>query len=143
MGKKLTEEQQKQILEAGIEAFAEHGLHGANMAAIARSAQISVGVLYKYYSQQWKISSMPASPQSLRIWKKFWQPSPGPENQALHYASSIIHTWGVLQGAPQSHSHVSIRSPSSVGSKHGNWRGKSKQSLPGSTPPTLPGPGPG
>ena len=52
MGKKLTEAQREQILEAGIAAFAEHGLHGAGMAAIARDAHISVGVLYKYYANK-------------------------------------------------------------------------------------------
>ena len=49
MLKKLTEEKREEILEAGIEAFAESGLHGAGMADIARRAGISVGVLYKYY----------------------------------------------------------------------------------------------
>lgn len=52
MLKKLTEEKQAQILEAGIEAFAACGLHGVSMASIARRAQISVGVLYKYYANK-------------------------------------------------------------------------------------------
>lgn len=52
MGRKLTEEKQEEILETGIAAFAESGLHGAGMADIARRAGISVGVLYKYYENK-------------------------------------------------------------------------------------------
>ena len=50
MGKKLTAEKQRDILEAGIAVFADGGFHTASMAAIARQAGISVGVLYRYYS---------------------------------------------------------------------------------------------
>ncbi len=52
MRKKLTEEKQLEILEAGIAAFAEGGFHAASMAEIARRAGISVGVLYKYYANK-------------------------------------------------------------------------------------------
>ena len=52
MGRKLTEDQRERILEAGIESFAEKGLHGAAMADIARRADLSVGVLYKYYENK-------------------------------------------------------------------------------------------
>ena len=52
MGRKLTEDQREQILEAGIVAFAENGLHGAAMADIAHRAGLSVGVLYKYYENK-------------------------------------------------------------------------------------------
>ena len=52
MLKKLTEEKLEEILEAGISEFAEYGLQQTSMNAIARRAQISVGVLYKYYENK-------------------------------------------------------------------------------------------
>ncbi|HIR87240.1 MAG TPA: TetR/AcrR family transcriptional regulator [Candidatus Limivicinus faecipullorum] len=52
MLKKLSPEKLDEILEAGIELFAEKGLHGAGMASIARQAGVSVGVLYKYYANK-------------------------------------------------------------------------------------------
>lgn len=52
MLKKLTTEKQSEILEIGISEFAAHGLGGASMAAIAKKAAISVGVLYKYYADK-------------------------------------------------------------------------------------------
>lgn len=39
-------------MEAGIAAFAAQGYHEASMAAIAREAGLSVGVLYKYYENK-------------------------------------------------------------------------------------------
>ena len=52
MLKKLTEEKLEQILETGIRQFAEFGLQQTSMSAIAKGAQISVGVLYKYYENK-------------------------------------------------------------------------------------------
>jgi TetR/AcrR family transcriptional regulator len=52
MLKKLTDEKLTQILESGIAVFAEKGLTGANINEIARQAGISVGVLYKYYTDK-------------------------------------------------------------------------------------------
>ena len=52
MLKKLTEEKLDEILEAGISEFAENGLQQTSMNAIAHRAQISVGVLYKYYENK-------------------------------------------------------------------------------------------
>ena len=52
MLKKLTDEKLTEILETGIAAFAEKGLSGANINVIAKQAGISVGVLYKYYSDK-------------------------------------------------------------------------------------------
>lgn len=52
MLKKLTEEKLDEILEAGISEFAENGLRQTSMNAIAQRAQISVGVLYKYYENK-------------------------------------------------------------------------------------------
>lgn len=52
MHEKLTEEKQSEILEAGIYEFSQHGMDKASMAAIARRAGISVGVMYKYYQDK-------------------------------------------------------------------------------------------
>ena len=52
MLKKLTEKKLEQILETGISQFAEFGLQQTSMSAIAKGAQISVGVLYKYYENK-------------------------------------------------------------------------------------------
>ena len=48
MQKKLTEEKQREILDAGVQAFSEKGLEKTTMNDIAHRAGISVGVLYKY-----------------------------------------------------------------------------------------------
>lgn len=52
MLKKLTEEKQEEVLRAGISEFAERGFYHAGMSGIARRAGISVGVLYKYYTDK-------------------------------------------------------------------------------------------
>ncbi|WP_326909857.1 TetR/AcrR family transcriptional regulator [Sedimentibacter sp. MB31-C6] len=52
MLKKLTEDKLAEVLEVGIEEFAEKGLDGANVNLIAKKANISVGVLYKYYENK-------------------------------------------------------------------------------------------
>ena len=50
--KKLTDEKQAALLEAGIAVFARAGFHGASIGAIAGAAGTSVGVLYKYYENK-------------------------------------------------------------------------------------------
>lgn len=52
MYRRLDEEKIAEILEVGIEEFATHGLDRANVNVIARKAQVSVGVLYKYYGDK-------------------------------------------------------------------------------------------
>lgn len=54
MFKKLGEEEHKQILESGIDVFAEHGFNRANINVIAKKAGVSVGVIYKYYGDKEK-----------------------------------------------------------------------------------------
>ncbi|MDY0345899.1 MAG: TetR/AcrR family transcriptional regulator [Bacilli bacterium] len=49
---KLTKEKLDDILETGINEFAEFGLDRANINVIAKKAGISVGVLYKYYKDK-------------------------------------------------------------------------------------------
>ncbi len=50
MLKPLTSEQTDNIIKAATEAFADEGFEGANINRIARTAGVSVGVIYKYYS---------------------------------------------------------------------------------------------
>jgi len=52
MLKKLTKEKIDDILEVGINEFADLGLDRANINVIAKKAGISVGVLYKYYKDK-------------------------------------------------------------------------------------------
>lgn len=52
MLKKFSEEKLEEILEVGIAEFADAGLERANTNVIARKAGISVGVLFKYYSDK-------------------------------------------------------------------------------------------
>ncbi len=52
MLKKLTETQQAQIVDKAIEEFARKGYKGAGLSNIARSAGVSVGVIYKYYKDK-------------------------------------------------------------------------------------------
>ncbi len=52
MLKPLTTEQTENILKAATEAFARSGFAGASVDKIARSAGVSVGVIYKYYADK-------------------------------------------------------------------------------------------
>ena len=52
MLKKLTEDQQALIIEKATCEFAEKGFKGAGLSAIAKSAGVSVGVIYKYYTDK-------------------------------------------------------------------------------------------
>ena len=52
MYKKLEEETIDAILEAGIDEFIEKGLQGAAMSGIAKKSGVSVGVIYKYFTDK-------------------------------------------------------------------------------------------
>lgn len=52
MYKKLSEEQHRIVLEAGIDEFAAHGPDQAKVSEIAGKAGVSVGVIYKYYGDK-------------------------------------------------------------------------------------------
>ncbi len=52
MLKKLTEDQQARIIEKATLEFAKKGYKGAGLSAIAKSAGVSVGVIYKYYKDK-------------------------------------------------------------------------------------------
>lgn len=48
----LSEERQKQILEAAIKEFAQHGFHATRMEDIARQSGLSKGAIYLYYKSK-------------------------------------------------------------------------------------------
>lgn len=52
MYEKLSDEKQHKILQAAIGEFAEKGYERAGISTIARSAGVSVGVIYKYYKDK-------------------------------------------------------------------------------------------
>lgn len=52
MLQKLDKNKISEILEAGIHEFASRGFERARMSEIAKSAGVSVGVLYKYYDNK-------------------------------------------------------------------------------------------
>ncbi len=52
MNKKLSEEKQKEILETATEEFGEKGLFRSSIRSIAQKSGVSVGVIYKYYSDK-------------------------------------------------------------------------------------------
>lgn len=52
MYKKLSDEKINKLIEAGIKEFAEKGYDKANLSTIARHAELSVGVIYKYYQDK-------------------------------------------------------------------------------------------
>ena len=57
MYKKLDDEILNNILESGIDEFVDRGFSGANMRGIAQRAGVSVGVIYKYFSDKDSIRS--------------------------------------------------------------------------------------
>ena len=52
MQKRLTEEQQQKMIEVATREFGKHGFHAASINEIATGAGVSVGVIYKYYSDK-------------------------------------------------------------------------------------------
>lgn len=52
MHKKLSDEKLNALIQAGIREFAECGYTGARLSEIAKRADISVGVIYKYYADK-------------------------------------------------------------------------------------------
>ncbi|MFZ7096043.1 TetR/AcrR family transcriptional regulator [Luteimonas dalianensis] len=46
------EAQRKRILDAAQQCFIEHGFHGASMASIAETADMSAGLIYRYFENK-------------------------------------------------------------------------------------------
>ena len=90
MLKKLTEEKLEEILEAGISEFAEFGLRQTSMSAIARRAQISVGVLYKYYDNKDAFYDACVERCTLEL-DQFLQQLCSQKRKPLDYARELIY----------------------------------------------------
>ncbi|HIU02422.1 MAG TPA: TetR/AcrR family transcriptional regulator [Candidatus Onthocola gallistercoris] len=89
MLKKLTEEKQMEILEAGISEFADKGMKGASMSDIADKAGISVGVLYKYYSDK-EDFFMACVRRSIHALEQTLEEVIRTEDKLLGYAGKVI-----------------------------------------------------
>ena len=105
MLKRLSQEQLDQVLDAGIEAFAAQGIHGASMAAIAREAGLSVGVLYKYYGSKQDFFQA-CLRRSLAALDQVLRAVTAREDKLLNYAARIIRA---LQEYARTHgSHIRL-----------------------------------
>lgn len=51
----IREERKEQILEAALHVFAQDSYHGASMAAVAKRAKISKGLIYNYFKSKEEI----------------------------------------------------------------------------------------
>ena len=51
----IREERKHQILEAALEVFAQDSYHGASMAAVAKKAKVSKGLIYNYFKSKEEI----------------------------------------------------------------------------------------
>lgn len=103
MLKRLSQEKLDQVLDAGIEAFAAQGIHGASMAAIAREAGLSVGVLYKYYANKEDFFQA-CLRRSLEALDQVLREVTAREDKLLNYAARIIRA---LQEYAKNHgSHI-------------------------------------
>lgn len=91
MLKKLTQEKQEEILEAGISEFAEHGMQNSSMSAIAKRAGISVGVLYKYYEDK-DAFFLACLRRSLSVLENFLDELTSHEDKPLNYARALIES---------------------------------------------------
>lgn len=100
--KKLTDDQRAEILEAGIDAFAQRGFHGASMQEIARAAGISVGVLYKYYADKEDFFNACLG-HSLQSLEELLQTVTAREDKLLQYAAGIIRGLQAFSRAHPNH----------------------------------------
>lgn len=101
MLKKLTEEKLAEILEAGIEEFAEHGMKNASMSLIAKRAGISVGVLYKYYEDKDAFFTACLG-RSLSSLESIIAANTGMKDKPLDYAKALIDS---IQSFSKENSH--------------------------------------
>jgi AcrR family transcriptional regulator len=51
----IREERKQQILDAALHVFAEDSYHGASMAAVAKKAKVSKGLIYNYFKSKEEI----------------------------------------------------------------------------------------
>ncbi len=90
MLKKLSEEKLQEILDCAIHEFADKGFKDASMSGIAAAADISVGVLYKYYPDKngLFLSCVRYSMHELEL---FISDMVSKEDKPLNYAKKLVH----------------------------------------------------
>lgn len=91
MHRKLTEEKLAEIISIGTSEFADRGFDGTSMSAVAQRAGISVGVLYKYYSdkEQFFLACLKRSLDEL---KRLLSNVTGREDKLINYTDKLIRT---------------------------------------------------
>lgn len=90
MLKKLSEEKLNELLECGISEFAEKGI-SASMADIAKRADMSVGVIYKYYADK-EAFFLACVRHSLNALEHALGDIAAKPDKPLNYARTIIKT---------------------------------------------------
>lgn len=101
MARKLTEEKQNEMIEAGIREFARCGYEGANTNEIARAAGVSAGVLFKYYKDK-ETFFLACLQRSVDILEETLRQVENEEGDALTKAESLIR---VLIRFSREHGH--------------------------------------
>ena len=102
MLKKFSPEKLEDILETGIEIFADKGLHGAGMASIAQQAGVSVGVLYKYYANKEDFFRA-CLHHSLNSLESLLQEVTSREDKLLNYSRQLIRALQSFSARHPSH----------------------------------------
>lgn len=90
MLKKLSEEQLNELLECGISEFAEKG-ERAKLSDIAKRADMSVGVIYKYYADK-EAFFLACVRHSLKALENSLSEMAAKTDKPLNYARSLIKT---------------------------------------------------
>jgi len=96
MYKKLDGEALENLLEAGIDEFADKGLNSANINVIAKNAGLSVGVVYKYYKDKDNFF-LACVEHSLKLLEIAIQDAIGDEEDVIHSMEILIKE--LLDGA--------------------------------------------
>ena len=104
--------QRERILCAALKCFIEHGFHAASMANIAEAAQMSAGLMYRYFENKgdfFRVLAeaaasrmidlidelhLDAAPDDLRAWLRHWL-------AAYRADGGVISTWQDMQTSPE------------------------------------------
>ena len=90
MYKKLDEKTIEAILERGIDVFVEKGLRGAGMNEIAKRSGVSVGVIYKYFSDKDSFF-LHCVNHSLELLDKVLEEAAGGSSDISEYIRKIVY----------------------------------------------------
>ena len=107
MLKKLSEEKLSELLECGISEFAEHG-DRAKLSDIARRADMSVGVIYKYYADK-DAFFLACVRHSLSALENALNEMTAKADKPLNYARTIIKTLQYFSAAHPDYARMYYR----------------------------------